>query len=108
MADTLLLAEQGQLDHHFAECLLVLSFYPVGSAVELADGGLGVVVAAPEARHDVNAPARPVVALLVDAQGEPLARPHHLDLAHSEQHSIVRALSGDERNALAARFPQWA
>src|SRR5207302_6890663 len=51
-ADTLLLAEQGQLDHHYAECLLSLSFYPVGSVVELEDGGLGVVVATPGARHD--------------------------------------------------------
>jgi HD-GYP domain-containing protein (c-di-GMP phosphodiesterase class II) len=108
MADTLLLAEQGQLDHDAAECLLTLSFYPVGSVVEMADGLLGVVVATPEARHNVNAPARPVVALLTDSQGEALPRPHPLDLAQSEQHSIVRALSAAERaEALAGRFPQW-
>jgi HD-GYP domain-containing protein (c-di-GMP phosphodiesterase class II) len=108
MADTLLLAEQGQLDHHYAECLLSLSFYPVGSVVEMEDGGLGVVVATPGAGHDLNSPARPVVALLTDAQGEERSRPHHLDLTQSDQHSIVRSLSTAERaQALARRFPQW-
>ena len=109
MADTLLLAEQGQLDHHYAECLLSLSFYPVGSLVELENGGLGVVVATAGVRQDLNSPARPVVALLTDGQGEVRPRPHHLDLTLSEQHSIVRALSAEERGeALARRFPQWA
>ncbi len=109
MADTLLLAEHGQLDHHHAECLLSLSFYPVGSVVELADGGLGVVVATPGPGQDVNSPARPVVALLTDPQGETLARPHHLDLSHSQRHSIVRSLSSGERvETLGRRFPQWA
>jgi hypothetical protein len=109
MADTLLLTEQGQLDHHYAECLLSLSFYPVGSLVELEDGGLGVVVATPGARHDLNSPGRPVVALLTTSQGETRSRPHHLDLAQSDQHSIVRALSATERvEVLASRFPQWA
>jgi hypothetical protein len=109
LADTLLLAEQGQLDHHCAECLLSLSFYPVGSVVELEDGGLGVVVATPGPGHDLNSPARPVVALLTDAGGTTLPRPRHLDLTQSEQHSIVRVLPADERaEALARRFPQWS
>src|SRR5439155_20453691 len=67
LTDVLLLAEQGVLDRHFAERLLQLSFYPVGSAVELADGSIGVVVAVPAGRRDLSAPARPVVALVVDA-----------------------------------------
>ncbi len=49
LTDTLLLADQGQLDRHYAECLLHLSFYPIGSVVELADGAVGVVVATPTA-----------------------------------------------------------
>jgi HD-GYP domain-containing protein (c-di-GMP phosphodiesterase class II) len=109
MADTLLLAEQGQLDHHFAECLLALSFYPVGSVVELAHGAVGVVVATPGPRADLNSPARPVVALLTNAVGEPLPRPQHIDLAQTENHSIVRLLPSAERfELLARRFPQWA
>src|SRR5262249_19856411 len=51
LADTLLLAEQGKLDRHAGERLLHLSFYPIGSAVELADGAIGVVVATPMGRR---------------------------------------------------------
>ncbi len=109
LADTLLLAEQGQFDSHFAECLLSLSFYPIGSVVELAHGAVGVVVATPGPRTDLNSPSRPVVALLTDGQGTPLARPHHIDLAQTDSHSIVRLLSASERNEVLGRhFPQWA
>jgi hypothetical protein len=108
LTDTLLLAEQGQLDRHYAECLLNLSFYPVGSVVELADGAVGVVVATPQPRLDLNSPARPVVALLTDTQGQPLPLPHHVDLAQSDSPSIVRTLSSAEsRDLLGARFPEW-
>jgi HD-GYP domain-containing protein (c-di-GMP phosphodiesterase class II) len=109
LADTLLLVEQGQLDHHSAECLLSLSFYPVGSVVELAHGAIGVVVATPGPGADLNSPARPVVALLTDSQGEPLPRPHHIDLAQTDSHSIVRLLEPAERIELLGRhFPRWA
>jgi HD-GYP domain-containing protein (c-di-GMP phosphodiesterase class II) len=109
LADTLLLAEQGQFDHRYAECLLSLSFYPVGSVVELAHGAVGVVVATPGRGEDLNSLARPVVALLTDGQGQPLARPHHVDLSQTDSHSIVRLLSPAERlDLLGRRFPQWA
>jgi hypothetical protein len=108
LTDTLLLAEQGQLDRHYAECLLHLSFYPVGSVVELADGAVGVVVATPQPRRELNSPARPVVALLTDPQGQPLPLPHHVDLAQCESPSVVRTLSSAEsRQVLGARFPEW-
>jgi len=108
LTDTLLMAEQGQLDRHYAECLLHLSFYPVGSVVELADGAVGVVVATPQSRRDLNSPARPVVALLIDANGEPLPLPHHVDLAQCDSPSIVRTLSAAEgRELLGGRFPEW-
>src|SRR5207302_1036318 len=45
LADTLLLADQGALDPREAERLLLLSFYPPGTVVELADGAVGLVVA---------------------------------------------------------------
>lgn len=108
LADTLLLAEEGKLDARCAECLLHLSFYPVGSVVEMAHGALGVVVATPGAAHSLNAPARPVVAILTDSAGEPLYRPQHVDLARSEAYSIVRTLSTRERNDLFRRVPEWA
>jgi hypothetical protein len=108
LADTLLLAEQGLLDRRHAECLLHLSFYPVGTAVELADGSVGVVVATPGPRRDLNSPARPVVAVLTDEQGRPLPLPRHLDLAQCDGHSIVRTLSPAERRELMGeRFPEW-
>jgi HD-GYP domain-containing protein (c-di-GMP phosphodiesterase class II) len=109
LADTLLLADQGQLDRGCAESLLALSFYPVGSVVEMAHGEVGVVVATPQARADRTSPARPVVALLTDSQGEPMARPCHLDLGETDSHSIVRSLSAAERvELLGRRFPRWA
>jgi HD-GYP domain-containing protein (c-di-GMP phosphodiesterase class II) len=74
LTDTLLLADKGALDRVYAERLLHLSFYPVGSVVELADGAVAVVVATHMGRADLNAPARPVVALLTNNQGQ-LHRP---------------------------------
>jgi HD-GYP domain-containing protein (c-di-GMP phosphodiesterase class II) len=108
LADTLFLAEQGLLDRNHAEGLLHLGFYPVGSAVELADGAVGVVAAAPDPR-DLHSPGRPVVMLLLDAGGAPLSPPRHLDLARCDRHSVVRTLSAAERRGLlGARFPEWA
>ena len=109
LTDTLLLAESGTLDRGHAERLLQLSFYPVGTAVELADGAVGVVVATHTGRRDLNAPARPVVALLTDSHGKPLASPRHLDLAQAENHSIVRSLPAVERRELlGGHYPEWA
>jgi hypothetical protein len=109
LADTLLLAEQGALDRHHAERLLQLSFYPVGSVVELADGSVGLVVATPAGRRDLNAPARPVLALLTDGQGQFLPVVQHLDLAQSESRSIVRLLPAAERRTLLGRrYPELA
>ncbi|HEX5273547.1 MAG TPA: HD domain-containing phosphohydrolase [Gemmataceae bacterium] len=109
LTDTLLLAESGALDRGHAERLLRVAFYPVGSAVELADGSVGVVVATPPGRRDLSAPARPVVALLTDAQGHPLPAPAPLDLAECESHSIVRSLTpAERREALGGAYPEWA
>jgi hypothetical protein len=104
LTDTLLLAEHGRLDGRQAERLLRLSFYPKGSTVELADGSIAVVVAAPAGAD----PARPVVALLLDGRGEPQPFPRHLDLATSGSHSIVRTLPlAERRAALGRKFPEW-
>jgi hypothetical protein len=92
-----------------AERLLDLSFYPVGSVVELTDGAVGVVVATHPARKDLRNPARPVLALLTDRQGQPLAFPCHLDLTHFEERSILRALPATERSELLVRrYPELA
>jgi hypothetical protein len=104
LTDTLLLAEQGALDRNEAELLLKLSFYPTGTLVELADGALGLVVATHQARRELSAPARPVVALLTDGKGQSLAVPQHLDLGACENRSIVRSLPLAERRRVLGRL----
>ena len=107
LADTLLLAERGSLDRFAAERLLSLGFYPVGSVVELADGAIGVVVATPAGRGDLQAPARPVLMLFTDSQGQALAVAQPLDLARCDGRSIVRSLPPAERRALVgSRYPE--
>jgi hypothetical protein len=109
LTDTLLLADKGLLDRTWAERLLQLSFYPIGSVVELSDGSVGLVVATHQGRRDLNTPARPVVALLTDAQGQWLPAPRHVDLAETEGRSILRGLPGAERRErLGRRFPDLA
>jgi HD-GYP domain-containing protein (c-di-GMP phosphodiesterase class II) len=107
LTDTLLLAERGELDRFQAESLLDLSFYPVGSVVELADGSVAVVVATHPARNDLRSPARPVLAMVMDARGQPLPYPMQIDLARSESHSILRVLPRPERKELLqSRYPE--
>jgi HD-GYP domain-containing protein (c-di-GMP phosphodiesterase class II) len=106
LTDTLLLAEKGQLDRNAAERLLQLAFYPIGAVVELSDGAVGVVVATRQGRRDLNTPARPVVAVLTDAQGQLLPAPRHIDLAETEGPSILRGLpAAERRERLGRRYP---
>jgi len=53
-----------------------LGIYPVGSFVRLANGEMGVVV-----RVDRGNLLYPVVKMLLDAQGRPLAEPIEYDLS---------------------------
>ena len=70
---------------------------------------MGLVVAAPVGRRDLNAPARPVLALLTDAQGQFLPIVQHLDLAQAESRSIVRSLpTAERRTLLGRRYPELA
>jgi hypothetical protein len=106
LLEVLLHAEHGGLDRDFAEYLVQLSFYPVGTVVELADGRVGVVAANHPNRLNPQSPARPVVAVLADADGTLLPRPEHLDLSASDRGGILRALPADRRRqVLGARYP---
>jgi hypothetical protein len=100
LTDTLLLAEENQLERQAAERLLALTFYPVGSIVELSSGAIGVVVGLPRGDggpgREFNRLARPVILLLTDSQGHPLPGPNPLDLAQCESQSIVRSLSSKQ------------
>ncbi len=109
LTDTLMLAEKGHLDPRMAEKLLVLSFYPNGSVVELADGSLAVVVANHLGYHRHAGPARPVLGILTDPSGTLLATPRYVDLAASETGNIVRSVPDEQRRALLGRrYPNLA
>jgi HD-GYP domain-containing protein (c-di-GMP phosphodiesterase class II) len=109
LTDTLMLAEQGALDRECAKSLLELGLYPVGTAVELADGACGLVVATLQSGKDISACARPVVFLLTDGQGKPLPYPCHVNLAQGEGRSIVRGLpASDRRQVFGPWYPEWA
>jgi hypothetical protein len=103
LTETLQLAERGLLDRMLAERLLHLSFYPVGSLVELADGSVGLVVATHLVPRQLQTPGRPVIAMLADGEGRLLPTPRHLDLAESEGRTIVRALDGTRRRQLLGK-----
>lgn len=108
LTDTLLQAEHGELDKRCGEILLQLSFYPVGSVVEMADGSIGVVVAVHTNHTDLTTLARPVVALLVDSESRPFAQTRPIDLMQDSHRSIVRTLDmAQRREVLGARFPEW-
>ncbi len=96
LTETLLEAEKGRLDSGLAECLLELSFYPVGTMVELSDGQIGQVVAVNRVQGDLAALARPVLQILADAEGRALSLPRHLNLAQTEGRHVVRSLSAED------------
>lgn len=109
LTDTLLMAEHGSLDRVPAERLLTLTFYPVGTVVELTNGSVGRVVAVHPPRADVHAPARPIVQILTDERGVFLPRPETLDLAQCEGWAVVRAVPvAQRRRLLTPRYPEWA
>ena len=97
LTETLLAAEEGKLDRDFAEYLLNLSFYPVGTVVELTDGRIAVVVGIHPSRVNLRATTRPCVAVLCAADGAHLPKPEFVDLAAAEFGGILRTLPTDER-----------
>jgi hypothetical protein len=109
LTDALLYAEQRILDRFAAEMLLVLSFYPIGSVVEISDGSIGVVAANHPGRFDVRLAARPVLNLVIDGAGRLLPVPQPLDLAEVDGGAVVRTLPAAERvRRLGRHYPEWA
>lgn len=106
LTEVLLLAEHGLLDRGYAAHLVRLSFYPVGTVVELTDGRVGVVVANHPNPDDPRAPGRPVVAVLATAEGTLLPHPEHVDLATADRGAILRAVPAPRRRELLGhRYP---
>jgi hypothetical protein len=106
LTEILLSAEHGLLDREYAALLVRLSFYPVGTIVELADGRVGVVIANHPNPDDPRAPGRPVVAVLTEADGALLPHPEHVDLATADRGAILRAVPpARRRELLGHRYP---
>jgi hypothetical protein len=107
LTDVLLLADRGRLDRYAAEKLLALGLYPAGAVVELADGTTAVVLAPHDPRNGLHTAARPLVALLADRGGRPLANPRFLDLSGTGA-PVVRTLEPLERlRRLGRSYPEW-
>jgi HD domain len=107
LTETLMLAERDALDREQAERLLVLSFYPAGSVVELNDGAAALVLSAQPGLRALASPSRPIVLLLTDAHLQALALPRVIDLVQEKERSIVRGLpSTDRRRLLGQRYPE--
>jgi HD-GYP domain-containing protein (c-di-GMP phosphodiesterase class II) len=106
LTEILLAAEHGVLDRDYAALLVRLSFYPVGTVVELTDGRVGVVVANHPNPDDPRAPGRPVVAVLASAAGGLLPHPEHVDLSSADRGGILRAVPVHRRRELLGhRYP---
>lgn len=107
LTEILFLSERDHLDKKAAELLLVLSFYPIGTIVELNDGSIAIVIATQTGQRSLTSPGRPVVHLVADAQGLPMPWPTVIDLLEHPQRSIVRRLAAEERkNWLYKKYPQ--
>ncbi|MBY0458879.1 MAG: HD domain-containing protein, partial [Gemmataceae bacterium] len=100
LGEVLALAGRDEVHPDFAAHLRQLTAFPVGTAVELTDGRVGVVVAAQAGGVDPSAPGRQVVAVLTDAAGGPLPCPEHLDLSAADRTSIVKAVPAARRREL--------
>jgi HD-GYP domain-containing protein (c-di-GMP phosphodiesterase class II) len=106
LTETLLLAERDYLDKKWTERLLLLSFYPVGSVVELNDGMIALVVGVHAGERGITHPAQPILQLIQDADGKPLAWPLLVDLLEQRDRSILRCLNAEERaTVLGKHFP---
>jgi HD-GYP domain-containing protein (c-di-GMP phosphodiesterase class II) len=104
MTETLLEAEKGRLDVCLAENLLSLSLYPPGTVVELSDSSIGLVQNTSAGQNGQQVSCRPVVRLLIGAEGKALPESPALDLAQAEGRHIVRALTVEEaRQVLGSR-----
>ncbi|MSR30342.1 MAG: hypothetical protein EXR99_02440 [Gemmataceae bacterium] len=108
LATTLQDGEEGRLDKQVANLLLGLSFYPCGTAVELSDGSMGMVLATPNSTLDESQTHGQVIAIFREADGTVPTRPRILDLVSHSSPSILRCLSQKEKEeVLSGSHPEW-
>ncbi len=108
LTSVLIDSEDGKLDKTYARYLLAISFYPSGTAVELSDGSLGIVLANPPPRPlDADSNSE-IVAVLREPDGGYLPKPKIVDLAGKVSPAVLRCLSQLEKDELiASEFPEW-
>jgi HD-GYP domain-containing protein (c-di-GMP phosphodiesterase class II) len=95
-------AEAGQLDALRVRGLLNLSLYPVGTIVELSTAEIAEVIAPQNAQLDPTLAGQPIVRLLVDRRGQPVALPLYRNLAIRPDCRITRVISVEEAAARRA------
>jgi HD-GYP domain-containing protein (c-di-GMP phosphodiesterase class II) len=105
LTEVLLLAEQGEFDSQAVARLACLSFYPVGTVVELSDGSAAVVLAPPFPPAHPSTAYRPLVARLTNADGTVLPCPELLPLATGDRGLVVRPLPLSQIARLLRYFP---
>lgn len=108
LTEVMLLADSGKLDRQSAEKLLALGFYPPGTVVELTDGSTGVVLNTRDPRQGMALANKPMMSLLADEGGRAYPTPRFLDLAETDDLTVVRALTRHERvNRLGRPYPEY-
>jgi len=101
-------SEDGKLDKVYARFLLAISFYPSGTAVELSDGSLGIVLANPLSKNTETESNNQIVAVLREPDGSYLSKPKILDLAGRNSPAVLRGISQQEKDDLiGTEFPEW-
>ncbi|QVL34675.1 HD domain-containing protein [Telmatocola sphagniphila] len=106
VTDLLLQMEQGIFDSRLASALLEIGLYPIGSAVELSDGSLAVVLGHPRIENQL---AKPLIGVLTDDEGRFYPTLKILDLISSPGCSIVRTLpKAERRKKLSRQHLDWA
>ncbi len=98
LTDTLMIGEQGILDKQLTPTLVDLTFYPIGSVVELLNGSIGIVIASHYGKSHFRSAIRPVIQLLTDENKNRVAVTTIVDLAEIERDLIIRTIGSPERN----------
>jgi hypothetical protein len=93
LREVLLEAESAKLDLSVAFRLLDVSFYPMGTVVELSGGETAEVVATQRITSDLELASLPIVRLLRDSDGAGVDEPIYWNLAQRPGSRIVRTVS---------------
>jgi len=97
LREVLIEAESGKLDLALAFRLLDVSFYPLGTLVELSGGEWAEVVATQRIASDLELASLPIVRVLRDSEGGHVGEPIFWNLAQRKGCRVVRVLPSASR-----------